>query len=93
MITLINPKYASLNSDGTLAYAPVPLVLDGVNYWTNIPDKYAQAGYFPVENTEMPVKDGFYYTGRYELKDGKAVRVWDEHEITIPEEEATEGGT
>lgn len=82
-----NPLYASVNEDGTLAYAPVPLVIDGVNVWTNIPEKYTQAGYYPVENTEMPVKDGYCYTSRYELLDGKALQVWDEHEVPIPEPE------
>ena len=87
---LINPKHASLNGDGTLSYAPVPLVLDGVNYWTNITDKYAQAGFLPVENTDTPVKDGFYYDSRYEQQGEKIVQVWDEHEIPIPEPEPVE---
>lgn len=85
-----NRKYASLNANGTLSYAPVPLVLDGVNYWTNITDKYGQAGFYPIENTEMPTRDGFYYTSRYEQREGKIVQVWDEHEIPIPEPEPEE---
>lgn len=38
----------------------------------------------------MPVKDGFYYTGRYEQQEEKIVQVWDEHEIPIPEPEPVE---
>lgn len=86
-----NPKYASVNEDGTLAYAPVPLVINGANYWTNIADKYTEKGYYPVENTAMPVTEGFYYTSRYELKDGKATLVWDEHAVEIPIENPEEG--
>ena len=65
-------------------------MLDGVNYWTNITEKYAEMGFYPVENTEMPVKDGFYYDSRYEQQNGKVVQVWDEHEIPIPEPEPVE---
>lgn len=84
----INLNFAKVLEDGNLEYAPVPLVVDGVNFWTNITEAYTAAGYYPVETTASPLgNDSYYYTSHYELLDGKAVQVWDEHEIPVVEPE------
>lgn len=75
-----NRNYGKLNENGTLVYAPIPLVIDGVNFWTNDAQKYLEHGYFPIEHTDEPVKEGFYYTLEHEQQENKIVEKWIEHE-------------
>ena len=85
-----NLSFGKINETGDIEYALLPLVIDGENVWTNIPEKYIECGFYPVENTEVPEKDGYYYTSYYVIEDEKCVQKWEEHEI-IPEiETATE---
>ncbi|MGN0806822.1 MAG: hypothetical protein ACI4MN_00015 [Candidatus Coproplasma sp.] len=80
-----NYKFAKLNENGALEYAPVPLVIDGVNVWTNEETKYNALGYYKIERTEMPEKEGYYYTDFWELSENKVVQRWEEHENPVPE--------
>lgn len=80
-----NYRFAKLNESGALEYAPVPLVINGVNVWTNIEAEYNKLGFYEIKRTEMPEKEGFYYTDYWELSENKIVQRWEEHEAPIPE--------
>ena len=81
----LNYKFAKLNESGGLEYAPLPLVIDGVNVWTNIEAEYNKLGFYEITKTEMPEKEGYYYTVFWELENNKIVQRWQEHENPIPE--------
>lgn len=68
--------------NGILKFAPLPLVIDGVNFWTNDSQKYYNAGYFDIVRTKAPEKEGYYYSFYWALEDNKCVMKWEEHEIT-----------
>lgn len=76
-----NYKFAKLDESGALEYAPVPLVIDGKNVWTNEEAKYNLLGFYKIVYTETPEKEGYYYTSFYELEENKLVEKWEEHEI------------
>lgn len=80
-----NYRFAKLNESGALEYAPVPLVINGVNVWTNIEAEYNKLGFYEIKRTEMPEKEGYYYTDYWELENNKIVQRWEEHENPIPE--------
>lgn len=80
-----NFKFAKIKEDGALEYAPLPLVINGVNVWTNIEAEYNKLGFYEITRTEMPEKEGFYYTDFWELAENKIVQRWEEHENPIPE--------
>lgn len=84
-----NRNYGKLDENKKLTYAPIPLVIDGKNVWTNIGEKYIDEGFYPIERTSEPVKEGFYYTPSYEILNDKIIQNWDEHE-DIPEEPSAE---
>lgn len=52
-------KYAKLNKDGTLEYAPINL--NGVSNWINDENAVLAAGYLPLEELEPP--EGQYVSG------------------------------
>ena len=62
-----NYKFARINESGGLEYAPLPLVINGENVWTNIEAEYNALGFYEIKRTEMPEKEGFYYTDFWEL--------------------------
>ena len=80
-----NYRYAKLNESGGLEYAPLPLVINGENVWTNIEAEYNALGFYEIKRTEMPEKEGYYYTVFWELAENKIVQRWEEHEAPIPE--------
>ena len=80
-----NYKFAKIKEDGALEYAPLPLVINGVNVWTNEEAKYNALGFYEITRTEMPEKEGYYYTVFWELENNKIVQRWEEHEAPIPE--------
>lgn len=86
----LNRNFGKLDNDNNLTYAPIPLVINGVNVWTNEKDKFIQAGYFPIERTEQPQKDGYYFSFSWVQENGVIVQKWEEHEIT---EEEVDSGT
>ena len=79
-----NFKYAKLNESGALEYAPLPLVINGEKVWTNIEGTYNEQGYYLIERTDTPIKEGYYYTDYWELSDNKIVQRWQEHESPVP---------
>lgn len=84
-----NRNFAKLNEGGSLVYAPLPLAVNEENVWTNVPEVYIGQGYYPIVKTEMPEKEGFYYTSYWAIEKKKCVQKWEEHEI-IPEEPVSE---
>lgn len=80
-----NYKFAKPNESGALEYAPVPLVIDGKNVWTNEEAKYNSLGYYEIVRTEMPEKEGYYYTAYWTLEENKLIEKWEEHENPVPE--------
>lgn len=80
-----NYKYAKIKNDGELEYAPLPLVINGEKVWTNIEAEYNKLGFYEITKTEMPEKEGYYYTVFWELENNKIVQRWQEHENPIPE--------
>lgn len=64
------PKYAKLNEDGTLEYAPINL--NGVSNWINDENAVLAAGYLPLEELESP--EGQYVSG-HKIFENKIVPV------------------
>lgn len=68
-------------SNGSIYYAPNPLVIDGVKYSTNDKELFRRAGYYPVEYTERPVKSGYYHLPTF-VQEGEVIKqIWEEREI------------
>lgn len=87
----VNRNYGKINEDGSLEYASVPLVVNGENVWTNIPEVYIAEGYYPIVRTDEPIKEGFYYTFYWEQDGNVIIQKWEEHEI--PDEPIAEVAT
>lgn len=79
-----NYKFAKLDESGGLEYAPLPLVINGENVWTNIEAEYNALGFYEIKRTEMPEKEGYYYTDFWELAENKIVQRLEEHENPVP---------
>ena len=84
-----NFDFGKLDESKNIEYAPIPLVVNDENIWTNVPETYIGCGYYPVRYTEMPEKEDFYYIPYYELENNEIVQKWEEHEL--PEPDATDG--
>ena len=80
-----NFRYAKLDENSNFEFAQLPLVIDGVNVWTNIEAEYNKLGFYEITRTEMPEKEGYYYTDFWELENNKIVQRWQEHENPVPE--------
>lgn len=87
-----NRNFAKLNEGRSLVYAPLPLIVNGENVWTNTPEVYIGQGYYPLIKTDMPVKEGFYYTSywTYDTDNKICHEEWEEHKIPTPVEAVTE---
>ena len=86
----INKKFGVVNSDGSITYAPIPLPIDG-NTWTNNTEIHEECGYYPVQKTEQPIKEEFYYTPYWVVENEKCVQKWEEHKaLETLETETTE---
>ena len=86
-----NRNFGRVDESGNIEYAPLPLVVDGVNVWTNIAETYLKEGFYPIELTESPVKEGFFFTPYWEIENEKCVQKWAEHAKIEPEEVTTGG--
>ena len=92
---MLNINYAKL-IDGYPAYAPNPIVLtepieiDGIIHPAGATlslsgaaeSHYAQLGYKPITKTEMPIREGYYYTESWTETDTAIVQEWEENEKT-----------
>ena len=87
---MLNINYAKL-IDGYPAYAPNPIVLTEpieiihlagatLSLSGAAESHYAQLGYKPITKTEMPIREGYYYTESWTETDTAIVQEWEEHE-------------
>lgn len=80
----INRNFAKSEDGLSLEYAPREFDYNGVRYnATNKEEIYNDLGYFKLERTDMPSKEGYYYTAYYEVIENKLVEKWEEHEEPI----------
>lgn len=82
-----NFNFGRLRENGEIEYAPLLLVINGVNTWTNISELYMEKGYYPTEHRKAPEKEGFFYTPKWEIENGKCIQKWEEHEVLKDENE------
>ncbi|MBQ5897344.1 MAG: hypothetical protein IIW81_02640 [Oscillospiraceae bacterium] len=83
----MNRNFAKSEDGISLEFAPSEFDFNGVRYnATNSEEVYNKIGYFRLERTEAPVKDGFYYVPFYEEENGALLQKWKEHEN--PKEES-----
>lgn len=87
----INRNFAKTDDGISLEFAPREFDYEGIRYnATNSEKVYNAMGYFRFIRTEMPYKEGFYFTAYYEVEDNKLVEKWEEHEEPPVMEAATE---
>ena len=82
MNKIFNRNYGKI-IDGQLEYAYRPMEIKGEWHSNPSEELLLELGYKPIEYTEMPVKEGYYYTSSFEDEGDKIVQVWTEHEIPI----------
>ena len=76
----LNRKFAKLKEDGALDYAPIPLPING-NTWTNSKEIHLECGYYPVQHTDRPIKEGYTYKSYWEVVDNILTQKWEEHKV------------
>ena len=85
----MNRNFAKTEDGISIEFAPSEFDFNGVHYnATNREEIYNALGYFRFERTEMPSKEGFFYSPFYEVENNALVEKWEEHEA--PEEENLE---
>ncbi len=84
----LNFNYGQLK-ENRLVYAPNILFDGSVQIINASAEKYAEHGYLPIERTEQPEAEGFYFTPVYTESNGRIVESWEQHEIPQTDE-ATE---
>ena len=78
---MINRNYGKLVAD-VLKYATNPLRMpDGKQIGNPTKEQYLEAGFKPIHYTDMPSKEGYYYTPVYTEADDKIIQSWEEHII------------
>ena len=83
----MNRNFAKSIDGISLEFAPSEFDFNGVHYnATNREEIYNAIGYLRFERTEMPRKEGFYFTPFYETENNVLLEKWEEHEI--PEEKS-----
>lgn len=81
-----NTNYGTLNQDGTIEYAPIPLNINGVDTWTNQRLDYIGEGYCDIVRTEQPEEEGYYYTSAWEQTNSFTItETWTKHAIKVEE--------
>lgn len=87
----MNRNFAKSEDGISLKFAPSEFDYEGVHYnATNSEEIYNAMGYFRLERTEAPSKDGFYFTPFYELENNVLLQKWEEHENPPEEEDSFE---
>ena len=72
--------YYQLVNETSIKKAPIPLVIDGKDVFTNDEKIYNSQGYFALTSADYP-NDKKNYTSKYILKDNNILQVWEEIEI------------
>ncbi len=75
-----NRNFGKLDESGNVEYAPLPLVIDGENFWTNEAETYMGQGFLPIIRTEKPIEEGFCFSEYFEEEEGSLVQKWKKHE-------------
>ena len=75
---MINRNFGKI-IDGKLKLAQNPLWIDGKMIANPTNEIYILNGYKPLECTEMPTKEGFYYTPKFVEVENSIVQIWEEH--------------
>ena len=68
-------------------YAPRVLIIGDTRIINPKEEHFLQAGYKKIVKTEMPVKDGYYYSSKIINDNGIPTMIWEEHEIKKKSEE------
>ena len=76
----MNKKYVKMKNGG-IRFARNPLWVDGKMIANPTNEIYLANGYKPLERTEMPTKEGFYYTPKFVEGEEAIVQVWEEHVV------------
>lgn len=77
---MINIKFGKF-TDGKFSYAPNPIRVKTEMICNPTYEMYAEHGYKPITYTNIPVKEGFYYTPFYTEREKDILQEWEEHEI------------
>ena len=78
--------YAKVNENRQLEFPTKPLIHSGGVTFNPSSELLLSCGYLPVIETEMPVKEGYYYTSYYEKDGNRILQKYDEHEIPVEEQ-------
>jgi len=82
----MNRNFAKSEDGFLLEYAPSEFDYNGLHYnATNSEEIYNDLGYLRFIKTEMPYKEGYYFTVFYEVEDNTLVEKWQEHEEPVPD--------
>jgi len=84
MNKILNRNYGKIVNN-KLEYAYRPMLINGEWHSNPSDELLLELGYEPIEYTEMPVKEGYYYTSRFEDRLNKIIQIWEEHKL--PEED------
>ncbi len=77
----MNRHFAKSEDGISLEYAPSEFDYNGLHYnATNSEEIYNAIGYLRFIKTEMPYKEGYYFTAFYEVENNELVEKWEEHE-------------
>ena len=75
---MINKNYGKIENDN-VKFAKNPLWIGDKMIANPTNEMYIANGYKPIQYTEAPTKDGFYYTSKFVEKEDVIVQVWEEH--------------
>lgn len=77
-----NKSFAKTEDGKILIFAPAQFEHGGIKYnATNREDIYNAIGFYKYVETEMPVKEGYYYSAYYEKNGNVLYQKWEEHKI------------
>lgn len=78
--------------DGKLQLAPNPIIINEMTIANPNESILQEQGYLPIQNTESPKEEGFYFTPYHEVEDNRIVQKWQAHkkEVAITTEQRLE---
>jgi hypothetical protein len=75
---MINKNYGKIEN-GNIKFAKNPLWTQDKMIANPTNEMYIANGYKPIEYTDVPTKDGFYYTSKFIEVENSIVQIWEEH--------------
>ena len=73
-------KYGKIVNE-EIEYAPKVLIIDDKRIINPMEEHFVLAGYKKIVKTEMPVKEGYYYTRKFVDNGDVIIQEWEQHEI------------